>query len=59
MGRKCGLSIEWLAASTTVVVTKKRGLAQLLGIGDAGKAIDELLKTQYMSEFSDRELREK
>ncbi|ELB7342849.1 P63C domain-containing protein [Klebsiella michiganensis] len=42
----------------TVVVTKK-GLAQLLGIGDAGKTIDELLKTQYMSEFSDRELRAK
>lgn len=42
----------------TVVVTKK-GLAQLLGIGDTGKTIDELLKTQYMSDFSDRELREK
>lgn len=42
----------------TVVVTKK-GLAQLLGIGDVGKTIDELLKTQYMSEFSDRELRAK
>jgi len=42
----------------TVVVTKK-GLAQLLGIGDVGKTIDELLKTQYMSEFSDRELKAK
>lgn len=34
-------------------------MAQLLGIGDVGKTIDELLKTQYMSEFSDRELRAK
>lgn len=39
----------------TVVVTKK-GLAQLLGIGDTGKTVDELLKTQYMSDFSDRDL---
>lgn len=45
--------------STKTVVVTKKGLAQLLGIGDVGKTIDELLKTQYMSEFSDRELRAK
>ena len=44
--------------SKTVVVTKK-GLAQLLNIGDTGKTVDELLNAQYMSDFSDRELRGK
>jgi hypothetical protein len=37
----------------------KKGLAQLLNIGDTGKTVDELLNAQYMSDFSDRELRDK
>ncbi len=45
-------------ADKTVVVSKT-GLSKLLGIGEHGRDIDRLLKTNYMAEFVDPELLEK
>ncbi|MDE1486070.1 P63C domain-containing protein [Xenorhabdus bovienii] len=42
----------------TAVVTKK-GLAQLLSIGDHGRDVDQLLTSQYMSNYVDLKLLEK
>ncbi|HHR6050833.1 TPA: P63C domain-containing protein [Providencia alcalifaciens] len=38
------------------VVVSKTGLSKLLGIGEHGRDIDRLLKTNYMAEFVDPEL---
>lgn len=44
--------------SKTAVVTKK-GLAQLLNIGEHGRDVDQLLTSQYMSNYVDLKLLEK
>ncbi|HDU8653077.1 TPA: hypothetical protein RG711_000557 [Morganella morganii subsp. morganii] len=45
-------------AEKTAVVSKT-GLSKLLGVGDHGRDIDRLLKTNYMSKFIDPKLLEK
>ena len=41
------------------VVTSKRGMSRLLGLGDTGKEVERLLHSQYMSEYVDPILLEK
>lgn len=45
-------------ANKTVVVTKT-GLAQLLGVGDRARDLDQVLGAQYMSKYRDLELQKK